>query len=388
MKKMDDILNQALTPENEPDFWLIQDILSKSKEVTPMKKNTTKKYAAALASCLLALGAVSATVYAAFNYLNPDQITREWGEPTLADAFSGEDAIYINETQSYGGYDITLLGVTSGQNLTEYQYSNDSVLLADRSYVLFAIENENLEPDPYNPDFTIFPVVMGYDYETYSSMFEQASGAHSEKRGGTLYYMYECNNLELFADHDIYMCVSDDLPSLSEYSYIYNNASGTLTRNTQYEGLNALFSLPLDTAKANPSKAAKQTAAYEKRQAKLQENMSATDSPGMSGQLKEAFEFVGQITEKNIDEYATPLAEEGSVLTFFPDSQGRLDIRYDHYGNGSHFKASPKDLFADGKTEAVSYGGASDGNPNSILIEHYTLNEDGSVTLRLYTPNF
>lgn len=38
MKNMDDILKQALTPKNEPDFRLNERILSHSKEVKPIKK--------------------------------------------------------------------------------------------------------------------------------------------------------------------------------------------------------------------------------------------------------------------------------------------------------------------------------------------------------------
>lgn len=400
MKNMDNILNQALTPENEPDYWLIQNILSQAKEATPMKKTTPKKYVTAILSCMLAVVITSISVYAAWTYLKPDQVVRDWGESELADAFSGEDALYINETQSYGGYNVTLLGFTSGKNLTEYQYSSyennispsgtdDSqtestggfVPLTDRSYAFFAIEGERLEPWL---DFTIFPVVMGYDYETYRSMFEHASGSHQEMKGDTLYFMFECNNLELFADHEIYLCVSDDLPVLSEYSYVYDNDAGILERNEQYDGLNALFSLPLDATKADPKAVAEKVAAFEQQQRDILENNITSDTSEMSNQTDEAFAFVEQITPDNIDEYATPLTEEGSVMTFVPDSQGRIDVRY---GDGNRSKPAVKKLFPDGKTGYVSCTGISGENPDSLLIEYYTLNEDGSVTLQLYKPN-
>ncbi len=406
MKNMDNLLNQALTPENEPDYWLIQNTLSQAKEVTPMKKTTRKKYVTAILSCLTAVVITSISVYAAWTYLKPDQIVRDWGESELADAFQGEDAVYINETQSYGGYRVTLLGFTSGKDLTGYQYSikysadgtsvtrngtgasqteteDGTVPLTSRTYVLFAIEGERLEPWT---DFTAFPVVMGYDYETYDSMFGQAAGSRQEQIGDTLYFMYECNNLELFADHEIYMCVSDDLPVFSEYSYLYDNDSGILERNEEYEGLNALFSLPLDAAKADPKAAAEMAAAFEQHQRDLLENEVTSYSTEWSSRIKEAFAFVEQITPDNINEYATPLTEEGSVQTFVPDSQGRIDVRFG-YQNSNRSKPAVKDLFPDGKTGYVSYTGISGDNPDSILVEYYTLNEDGSVTLQLYKPN-
>ena len=126
MKNIHDILNQALAPENEPSDWLIQNILAQSKEVTPMKTTHNRRFATAALSCALVLGIGSLTVYAAWNYLKPAQVAEQIGEDVLRDAFSGENAIYMNETQSCGGYDVTLLGITSGKSLTEYKYwAND-----------------------------------------------------------------------------------------------------------------------------------------------------------------------------------------------------------------------------------------------------------------------
>ncbi len=95
-----------------------------------------------------------------------------------------------------------------------------------------------------------------------------------------------------------------------------------------------------------------------------------------------------QITPENIDAYATPITEEGATLTFAPDNQGRVDISYMFQGNGSRIYIRPEELFEDGKTQAVSSTGASSESLSSILVEHFTLNEDGTVTLQLYRANF
>lgn len=404
MKNIHDILNQALAPENEPSDWLIQNILAQSKEVTPMKTTHNRRFATAALSCALVLGIGSLTVYAAWNYLKPAQVAEQIGEDALRDAFSGENAIYMNETQSCGGYDVTLLGITSGKSLTEYKYwANDHSVTSgysedsmpkewkdglieqnDRTYVVFAIKNESQTPSCGFDGFSIFPVVEGYDYETYSGMFENASGGHQTEQDGVLYFMYECNNLEKYADHAVYMCISDDSPAFSEYSYIYDNASGTLARNEEYEGLNALFSLPLDASKADPDAAKEEVKEYEARQKRLAEE------PGkpFAEWIQKAYDFVEQITPENIDAYATPITEEGATLTFAPDNQGRVDISYMFQGNGSRIYIRPEELFEDGKTQAVSSTGASSEGLSSILVEHFTLNEDGTVTLQLYRPNF
>ena len=61
MKNIDAILKQALTPTDEPDFWLNQKILSMAKEAVPMKK---KKYktAAVFVSAAIALGIGSISI--------------------------------------------------------------------------------------------------------------------------------------------------------------------------------------------------------------------------------------------------------------------------------------------------------------------------------------
>lgn len=38
--------------------------------------------------------------------------------------------------------------------------------------------------------------------------------------------------------------------------YVFDEATGNIRRNREYEGLNALFTLPIDDTKANPTKVA------------------------------------------------------------------------------------------------------------------------------------
>lgn len=411
MKNADDMLKQALTPKNEPDYWLNQDILKHLKEDAPMKKMNRKKFATVAISGALALGIGSISVYAAWKYLNPGEVVSEIGEDRLADAFSEENAVYINETQSYGGYDVTLLGITSGENLTKYKYLTDDFQVAglneesaelmeealqdgleshdDRTYVMFAIEGEGLSSGSYNynPPFDSFPIVAGYDPEVCQSMFGHGSGMRQIKKDGVLYLMYECDNLEKFADHDIYMCVSDDMPAFSEYSYLYDEASGSLTRNEEYEGLNALFSLPLDPLKADPAAAEAELKAYQDRQKTRKTAESEQKSP-LPGSIQEAFDFVSQITPENIEEHAVLLDGENSERTFVPDNQGRVLIEYSDDSGITRWKVAVEELFADGKTEFVSSDyGVTNQNLDTLLVHYYKLNEDQTVTLKLYTPN-
>lgn len=405
MKNIDDILKSSLTPSDEPDFWLNQNILSQTAENTRAPKMTRKKLAAVICSCSLALIIGSMSVYAAWKYLSPDQTIENmsgqskyglWNFEGLKEAFSGDNAVYINETQSYGGYDVTLLGITSGKNLAKLH--DAKIEDADKSYILFAVEHESL-PLETSQDFygffDVFPVVMGYNFEEYEDFFSYENHGFEFHKDGVLYYVFESSNLENFADHEIYMCVSNDI-GFTEYSYIYDYETDTIARNDAYEGLNALFSLPLDSSKADP-KAAK--AALKEMDAIRQENRREQEEKAkqpLSEESKAALKalaFVEQITPENINDYATLLTDEVEIAvnTFTPDDQGRvsLDISYKYKEQEiqSHTKLPLAHMFPDGKTEYLSSSGLTDNETDTLLLELYRLNEDGTVTLEFYKPN-
>lgn len=407
MKNMDDILKQALTPTDEPDFWLNQNILAQSKEGTHMKKMkmNRKKFTTVVCSCAIALVIGSVSVYAAWKYLMPDQVIDEmsrqyeqadWEFGDLKNAFTEKNAVWINETQSYGGFDVTLLGTTSGENLTNYKYITNGVEQTDRTYILFAVEHESLALESshdFEGYFDIFPVVTGYDYETCQSLFLSGSGGREFTKDGVLYYMYECSNLEKFADHDIYMCVTDDI-GLTEYSYLYDNDKNEIARNEEYEGLNALFFIPFDSSKADPD-AAKETIKEmedaKKRVLEEEEQKSKLPLTPSEKAVQEAYTFLEQITPENISDYAEPLSEDGAIQTFTPDAQGRvpLDISFEYKGrkHESHAKMPLTAMFPNGAKYYISSTGITDNNLDTLLVELYTLNDDGTVTLQFYVPN-
>ncbi len=384
MKKMDDILKQALTPTDEPDFWLNQKILLQAKEVSPMKKMNKKKFATVALSCAFALGVSSVSIYAAWKYLTPDQVIMqaETQDKQLAEAFSGENAIYINETQSYGGYDVTLLGLTSGKNLSEHKFFLNDVLMDDRTFAVLAVEANNPVFDPiYDNAVSVFPVVEGHDPEQYTtSVFISGSGSQEIEQDGTLYIVAEFNNVEIFADQKVHLCVSDDIMSYSEYSYIYDDASGTIARNEDYIGLNALFSLPLDPSKADPE-------AVKKLEAKTLENKPAPETDEkVPDEIQEGWDFVDQLTPENIDKYATPVPAEDVKQAVTLDGQGRVYAAFHaKLPKGSHSSRCTMPLenaFPDGKNWHIT--GGRIGFDENIVIEYYQLNDDGTVTLQLY----
>lgn len=93
-------------------------IVKKAKETQNMKHRTLKSgVAAAAAIGILVVG--SASAYAAYRYLTPSQVADQMTEDgALAKAFESKDAITINETQKSASYEITLMGIVTGKDLS------------------------------------------------------------------------------------------------------------------------------------------------------------------------------------------------------------------------------------------------------------------------------
>ena len=92
-KDLDRILKQALTPQEEPDAWLNQNILYRAEEMANMKKKKKTRIPAAVAAAAFTLVIGSAAVVAAARYLSPGQIAQELEDGKLMDAFQGKDAV-------------------------------------------------------------------------------------------------------------------------------------------------------------------------------------------------------------------------------------------------------------------------------------------------------
>lgn len=133
------------------------------KEQNKMSMNRTKKITL-LAAAAVALLAV--TVSAAVLWLTPAQVAVELNDPMLAEAFQSEAAVILNETQTVGDYTVTLMGMVSGANISQWcadvqesrTYAVVSVVRTDGT----PLTEENYDVVPCGA-FTVTPLVSGYD---------------------------------------------------------------------------------------------------------------------------------------------------------------------------------------------------------------------------------
>lgn len=320
-KKLDELLANALTPDVRPDEALNEQILRKAKEEAQMRGKTWNGRKAAVAASIAAAALVlgGGTTYAAWRYLSPQEAAHEIHNATLADAFKGDGAQIINESQTFGNYRATLIGIVSGKSITDFETSSGGEVLDDRSYWLLAIEHADGTPMPetsslqYGEErFLASPFIQGYNpgmYNVYSF-----SGGYTEfVKDGVRYRMGECDNLEAFADREVYLGLTDDdsLQSVDQ-GYVFDEATGKITRNESYEGCNALFLLPLDASKADAEKAqayiqslfpsAEEEAEADRRE---RENLPESQKKEMAEEEKltaKVDAFIGTLTADNIDE--------------------------------------------------------------------------------------
>ena len=259
MKDMDELLKQNLLPDCVPDESLNASILEKAKETQTMKHKTFRSGAAAAAAiAILAVGSVSA--YAEYRYLTPSQVADEITDGgALVKAFESKDAVLVNETQKTAGYDITLMGLVSGKDLMPVapEDSLDSIN-KEKTYAVLAIAKEDGSPMPgmQDDDYQIFcasALVKGKSFMDVNNGTLNA-GAYAFEQDDVQYQILECDNLEIFANIGVYVGVVEDFGEES-HAFAMDKETGEYRVDESYDGMKALFTIPLDKSKANDAAA-------------------------------------------------------------------------------------------------------------------------------------
>ncbi len=336
--RLDDLLRHALTPEDEPNIWLNQKVLNRVKEQRKMVGKSKKRFPAAAVVAVLVLCLSSITVYAAIKFLPPAEVAEEMQDQKLAEVLLGDNTVVINETQNYGDYNATLLSIVSGELLSEYPYYNaNGSIVADRTYAVVAIEKADGTPMPDTSEeaygeleFFVSPLIGDYNPAFYN--IASMSGNYADiVEDGILYRLLECDNVEKFAEHNLYLCVTDGA-FYNEQAYCYDSSTGIISRNEKYDGLNALFELPIDSAKANPEKAAEYIASigFEPDVTEGKQNVPLENN--FEVETQEGNETGVVVAEYALQFVGNPYAWGESSLTEGTDSSGFTKSVFEHFG--------------------------------------------------------
>ena len=332
----DNLVKNALSGRKTPSPDLNRQIVVRAKERSQMMNHNRirKSFVAAACMCLLAAGSI--TAYAAYRYLSPAQVAERVSDNgALAEAFEGEEALLINETQQSNGYDITLLGLVSGKNLELCVPEDISSNLSDiRTYAAVAIAKSDGTEMEYR-NLCVSPLINGVDWFVANNATLDV-GLTWFKQDGVVYELINCDNLQIFADRGVQLGVVDDFGD--EGSAFHMDAqSGEYSRNADYKGTNALFVLPLNKSKADPEAAEAYIYALEHNEEDTQElseeersaregaeNEAERMASAMEDNMDQLQAFLDTITMENIDEYF--VRDEETELTAKPDETGWIDF--------------------------------------------------------------
>lgn len=226
----------------------------KEKETMTRAKHKKIFWRAAIAVCLAV--ALSVTGIAAGQLLSAKEASKFVNDSAIEKAFQSENAIEINETQVMGDYTVTLLGVASGEALEEYGAENN-----DHKYIMMAFQaNGDTDVMNFDPDYRVTPLVSGYSVPMDYILGVTGPGVFIDN---VFYRCYDISELELFADRTVSMAVyKQRFPVDVEGAWCYapedvftTEEDGSIAFREDFPEEHAMFTLPLDESKADPTAA-------------------------------------------------------------------------------------------------------------------------------------
>ncbi len=384
--RLNELLREALQDEAfTPSPALNRQLLSKAEmEENHMKKRANTRLpraAAAAIACCIVLGGTG-TAIAAHRYLTAGEISDHVSDNSrLADAFESIRAIAVNETQRSGEYAFTLFGLVSGSDLAPYVPDEQADSLSEkRTYAAVAIERLDGGAMPEN-SFCVSPLIGGVDFMTANNGTMDTSLIWFTQDDVT-YELMACDDLEIFADRGVWLSVVDQFGAETR-AYEMDASTGAYSKKADYDGIAALFKLPLDPAKADQNAAdtylAALTAAQADDAADTEGTTGDTDADGHPAWITD---LVSKLDETNINDYFTRQPEYS--LTATPDANGWIDfgsvyiesedLTYTGSSGTIDLMIEPDDDFT---VTGFSYG---DDPEKDLQINTLTRNADGSFT--------
>lgn len=217
------------------------------EEQIMMKISRNKKIAVITAASIATL---ALSVSAAVLWLSPAQTAEHLGDVKLAEAFRSADAIKIDKSGQVGNYTVTLAGMVSGKNLSNFERESNGEVIDNRTYAVFSIANTDGTPLTEFPELTYTPLVSNYHVSAVNA-WTLNGGCSSFEDNGVYYYLFDTQNIEMFADHTVYFAIyNGSVPGIEQFAM---DMDGAISLREGVDGV--LFTLPLDPAKADPAAA-------------------------------------------------------------------------------------------------------------------------------------
>ena len=413
-KEMELMMQKALASEIAPDESLNKKIIREwekkrasnladnpgcRKEVKNMGKRKIGFIAAAAAVFVLAVSSTAAV--AAVKYLTKNEIVTGMENNAAEKAFQEGESLELDESLEAGDYRFNLYGVTTEEELIKSGFKED-MEREGGTYVVLSIERLNGEPmpdtssDAYNNlHFFISPLIQGLEPWQYN-MASMGGGHSTMVKDGVLYRMIQCDDIALFADRQIYLCITDtDFYETAAYNY--NESDGTITRNEYYEGINLLMELPIDKKRADEKKAQEYLEKLKKSWEPDTEEIVAGENGIVSTDCRVLDEIILKEREKDLSittlddipleillGYAELLEDSKQEVT--AGENGIVEFAY-KYSDGSVSEVTGflGDEFLEGKTDVVLLGSAYSEDDAEFWVARR--DESGKIICMVYLIN-
>ncbi len=219
-------------------------------------ENGMNKTTKSLVIAVLIVAILSSTAFAISKLLSAGEVAEHFGESQVADSFDKQDNKVESITDK--GYTVSFLGIVKGEKFESKEIKSDC------SYYVISVaasDGSALSLVEGNP-LGMSVIIEGYPAWKINTWSLNTS-ANGMEENGILYYLYDCENLEIFADKNVYLAVYEGM--VPGIDIITMNPDGTFEFAEGYRGFKAMFKIPLDPSKANPE------AAYEILKEYLQE---------------------------------------------------------------------------------------------------------------------
>lgn len=392
-EKLDEIMKMALASDAEPEEELNRRIVNQWKERPDMKKQIAKRVYATAVACGALL--ITVSVGAAVKYLKPAEVAERTGieSEKIAAAFQGKDAITLNDSKEAGDYRVTLLGITTSENLEESRLSQE-VSVQGELYAIAAIERLDGTPMPATSDdaysdvsFFVSPLIGGLAPWQYN--IASMGGGYSDfVENGILYRTIVCDDVSYFADRNLYLCVSDT-NFYDTSAYRYDETTGAITRNEEYDGVNLLFDLPIDPARADQAAAREYLKELEESWEPEADAGAAAEKDAADKAADDVTALIedisNQIFEGNEAEALKDAALLEDATKTVPEKNGRYEYELTLNGQSSILYFY-KENFRNGKDVSVCYGDYDEDTEafTGLYIILLTEEGDGTAEIRTY----